>query len=488
MLFKNTKKILAFTLILNLLFSLYPQNSWAQSSIYADDPDFNQNLIISDSAVRDAQSMTMSQIKDFVASQGGTLASYIDPMTNLPAYVVIFMTAQEFQMNPKFILTMLQKEQGLVTNPTPTQNQYDWAVGYSCYGGICLDKYKGFSVQIRSMANKFMNDYLSDLNQLSKHKTNFFCTFTKWCVGDAKQTQDEQLIIPQNKITAALYTYNPYRGGTITDNGKVGANFNFWKIWNNWFSDKMDFRPNGTLVKNANEDTVYLIQNGQKRPFANFSALATRYNPADIITIETTELAKYPTGPAIKFAQYSLLKNSGGEIFLVLNDSLKKIADMQVFKTLGFNPEEVEDVTDSELVDISRGAEITINDSYPTGALIQDAKTGGIYYVENGIKYPILAKELIKTNYPGQKIISIHPKELEKYPKGDAIKFKDGSLIKAKDSSQVYFISDGKKLPIADEKAFLSRGYQWNKIIETNQITIDIHPTGQILEAIIVNR
>jgi hypothetical protein len=130
------------------------------------------------------------------------------------------------------------------------------------------------------------------------------------------------------------------------------------------------------------------------------------------------------------------------------------------------------------------GKDIDIYSSYPTGALIQDNQTGGIYYVQNGIKYPILAKEMLLTNYPNYSILQGHSTELDKYPKGEAVKFKNNTLIKAKEDNKVYLVADGKKLPIVDEKAFVSRGYAWNKIIETNQAAIDIHPTGPALEAI----
>jgi len=424
--------------------------------------------------------MTLEQIRDFANKQGGTLGTYLDPASNMPAYWLIWQAAQEFRINPKFILTMLQKEQSLVTDPAPTQNQYNWAVGYSCYGGICLDKYKGFANQIRGMANKIMSSYMADLSVKGKHKDNFFCTFTKWCVGDAKQTQDYQLIIPENKATAALYTYNPYRGGTVVDGYRIGANYNFWKIWTSWFK-QLVLRPTGSIMKAVNSDKVYLIQNRQKRPFANFSAFITRYSLDDITIVDQSELDQYPIGPEIKFAQYSLLQNSSGDIFLLVDDALEHIASMDVFRTLGFNPEEIETVNDQDLAGFKTGPEITIASSYPTGELIQDAKTNGVYFVQTGVKYPILAKEIITANYPGKKILSGHSQELDKYPKGEPIQFKDGSLIKSKDGQIVYLIAGGKKMPIEDEKAFISRGYKWNKIIETSQVAVDLHPTGETL-------
>jgi len=450
-------------------------------TFYEVNKDFNPNNLIADAVVEDYNSMTLEQIKEFVVNQGGTLATYIDPHMVMPAYWIIWNTAQEFKINPKFILTMLQKEQSLVTDPAPTQNQYNWAVGYSCYGGICLDKYKGFSTQIRSMANKFINDYLADLKITGKYKNNFFCTFTKWCVGDAKQTQDYQLIIPQNRITAALYTYNPYQGGTVVDGYKVGANYNFWKIWSRWFA-QTTFRPSGALVKAENSATVYLIQNGQKRPFSSFSVLVTRYDSSNIVTVSMDELNQYEDGPAIKFAQYSLLSNAEGDIYLLVDDTLKHIASMEVFRTLGFNPEEIQQVAAQDLSGFKLGEDITLSSSYPTGALIKDVLSGGVYYVRSGLKYPIFSKEILNLNFPGQKVIKAAGDELDKYPKGEAIKFKDSALIKSTDSDLVYVISDGKKLLLADEKAFVSRGYLWSKVITTSQAAVDIHPTGPVLE------
>ena len=427
--------------------------------------------------------MTREQIRDFVVNQGGTLGTYIDPVRGMPAYWIVWEVAQEFQINPKFVLAMLQKEQSLVTDDAPSDNQYNWAVGYSCYGGICLEKYKGFGAQLRAMANKFMNDYLVDLNILGKHQKNFYCSFTKWCVGVAKETQDEQLITPENRVTAALYTYNPYRGGTLMDGYKIGANYNFWKIWNDWFA-KEAFRPNGSLLKAKGSDKVYLLQNGQKRAFASWSSFITRHDPSKIVEVEPAELEGYEAGSEIKFPQYSLLSNSSGDIYLLVDDSLRRIDSMEVFRTLGFNPEEVEQAVDADLAGLAVGQPITLKSAYPTGALIQDASTGGVYYVHFGIKYPIISPEILKNNYPNQTILSAHGDELEKYPKGEAVKFKDGSLIKSKDSDVVYVVSDGKKLPIADEKSFLSRGYKWTDIITTSQRAVDLHAGGETLEFI----
>ncbi|MBU1037001.1 hypothetical protein KKF32_03115 [Patescibacteria group bacterium] len=475
------KRLFISILLIGILF--YPLNfSLATVTSYEDNPDFNPDFLIADEDILDYNSMNIEQIRDFAKVQGGTLGEYIDPEVKMPAYWIIWQAAQEFHVNPRFLLTLLQKEQSLVNDDDPSESQYNWATGYSCYGGICLDAYKGFSRQVRAAAKRF-KDYMDDLNVKGKYLANYYCTFTKWCVGLPKMSQDQMMIMPQNKVTAALYTYNPYQGNTVVDGYKIGANYNFWKIWENWFESSV-FRPNGSLLKVFGSNTVYLIRNGQKLPFASFSALISRYDPKNIIEVNQEELAGFSEGPIIKFPQYSLLMDEDGNISLLVDEKLRHIASMEVFRTLGFNPEEVIQVNNEDLAELSQGTEITLASGYPTGALIRDKYTSGVYFVQNGIKYPVVSPEILEVNFPNQTVLLGHSEELEKYPKADPIKFKDATLVKAKDDDKVYVISDGKRLHVKDEASFISRGYAWINIIETSSEALNIHQSGQTLEAL----
>jgi len=42
------------------------------------------------------------------------------------------------------------------------------------------------------------------------------------------------------------------------------------------------------------------------------------------------------------------------------------------------------------------GADITVETIYPTGALLQDNQTGGVYYIKDTIKQPIYSREIMK--------------------------------------------------------------------------------------------
>lgn len=470
-------KLKQFIFLLIISFFLLSTIPVLAVEYYEENPDFNHNYIISDNDMVDGQAWDIQDVQDFLVSRGGALAGYIDPANNQTAAWIIWSTSQEFGINPKFLLTLLQKEQSLVEDPEPTQNQYDWAVGYSCYGGTCLDQYRGFTTQLRSAADRFINTYIKQLNESG-------CTFTNWCVGIPKMTQDGVLVTPVNKATASLYTYNPYRGGTIVDGDWIGANYNFWKIWHRWFETSA-FYPDGSLLKTASDPTVWLIKDGQKRAFDNWTSLITRYDAGNILIVSPTQLDDYPIGSIIKYPQYALLEDPNNIRYLLVNDYKRKIYDNATFQNLGFNPEELITVSQEEIDSIPTGEILTIGNSYPLGGLLQNALNGAVFFVQNGKKYPIVDKSIMEINYPTYKIIRVSVDELEKYPTGPAILFRDGTLVKTETDPKVYVISNGQKRPISDELTFNTLGYAWEKIKATTANALNIHPTGEALEIIV---
>ena len=106
------------------------------SPSFARAATFNPNNIISDNDLVDSQTMSATRIQKFLQDKGSPLANYQinDPWGNLKtAAQIIFDASQYYIINPQFLLVLLQKEQSLITDPTPSQGQLDWATGY----GVC---------------------------------------------------------------------------------------------------------------------------------------------------------------------------------------------------------------------------------------------------------------------------------------------------------------------------------------------------------------
>ncbi|MFH1583078.1 MAG: hypothetical protein ABIB72_02030, partial [Candidatus Falkowbacteria bacterium] len=315
-----------------LLVFLYTKNT-------ARAEGFDPNNIISDLEIMDHTSMDLADIQKFLKNKGSYLASYSAPdsfgvirkaseiiynaavknydcdgaiLSDNPTEQEKILKCRKITINPKFLLVLLQKEQSLIEEASPSERNLDWATGYGCPdSGGCNSRWQGFGKQVNSAALQF-RDYM-DNPQLYTYKIGN--TYT------VKNTnQPDAIITPANQATAALYNYTPH---------VYNGNFNFYKIWQRYFTKVY---PNGSLLQVDGEVGVWLLQNGLKRPFLSKAALISRFDINKIIKINKSDLDKYETGAPIKFAQYSLIRSPRGTIFLLADDKKRGFTSMEAFR------------------------------------------------------------------------------------------------------------------------------------------------------------
>jgi len=114
---------------------------------------YEGDRIIDNAVFLDANSMTATEIQDFLTSRGGGIANMSFVLncygpTSLerqwytaagapcdqvvPASQIIYFASQIYGVNPRVILATMQKEQSLVTAANPTSWQINQAMGYGC--------------------------------------------------------------------------------------------------------------------------------------------------------------------------------------------------------------------------------------------------------------------------------------------------------------------------------------------------------------------
>lgn len=453
---KKKYSLIAFSLLLvTLLAPMGPAAAF----------EFNPNNIITNKDLTDYRTMTREGIQEFLEAQNGTLATYRAKDyfgEEKSAAEIIYEASQRYLINPQVLLVKLQKEQSLISNPNPTQYNYDWAMGYAVCDSCSVDDprvqlFKGFGTQVDRAAWR-LRYYLTNPDEFH------------FQVGEPFDI-DGTLVIPENYATVGLYNYTPH----------IHGNQNFFKIWNRWFQK---IYPDGTLVKADGEQGVWLIQDQTRRPFWSKVALQSRYDTDNIITISRNDLLRYPEGHPIKYSNYSIVQSPDESIYLLVNDTKKKIADQETFRYLGYNPAEIIPVTDQELAYYETGRSITTDSLYPTGALLQDNTTGGVYYVEDGIKSPVWSREIMDINYPNKSLTAVSPDILEKFPTAPGVKLRDGVLVKTADSPDVYVVSNKELRKISNETTFLSLGYEWHDIKTVSQKLFSVHAIGEEIDTV----
>ncbi|MBL7053696.1 hypothetical protein ISS06_00640 [Patescibacteria group bacterium] len=454
-------RFLHILLISILGFLFFPLNVFAL---------FEPNYIISDHDLTNYQAMDVGQIQAFLDKKGGGIANYytndVDGIKKSAA-TIIHRAGQEYKINPEFLITLLQREKSLITKQSPTQDDYNWATGFTCYDYQSpVSKYRGFALQVDRAAWRF-NYYLDHPWQFRYKIGTKTTTLINW--KDRPLVQEHgHIIYPSNMATAGLYNYAPH----------LFDNWLFKEIWDNWFVQEIAKETNGTIVRAENEAGVWLIQNNKKRPFRSKSVFLIGYDFKNVKIIDKEKLDSYEIGEPMGFPNYSLIQSPDKIIYMIVEDKKRPISE-EIFKAIGFHPDEIIEVEFNDINLYKTGN--TIKSPYPTGALLQDSKTNSVFYVKGDIKYPIIDITILKNNYPYSSLIKVDSDELNQYKMSSPIKFKDGSLIKIVNDPCVYLISNSKKMPIFSEEVFKTMGYQWESVINVSKPVSNIHELGDVL-------
>ena len=422
---------------------------------------FDPNFVIFDHELTNYQFLTQEEVQSFLKNSKGTLDAYetidLDNKKRL-ASEIIFNAGQKYKINPAVLLTIIQKEKTLVTLRNPSADRYNWATGFGCYDREgSVKKFKGFARQIDQAAWRLR--YFLEHPWLFKFKQN--------------QTYkiDGVSVTPLNQATAALYNYTPH----------FQSNKLFWQIWQKWFAPVGEENLEGSLIRAKGEPGVWLIQNNKRRPFHSKGVFLISFRFNQVKEVDYKTLEKYEIGEVMTFPNYSLVKTKENELYL-LADNQKRPLTIQVFRKIGFHPEEVIEVGETDLANYISGNPI-IN-PYPSGALIQDKRTNAVYYVKDDLKYPIIDKTILETNFPDNQIIKDEPKELAELKTGEPLKLQDGSLIKLKNEPAVFLISNSERLPISSQDTFELLGYEWKSIVVVKEEVLELHPLGETITLI----
>ena len=490
---RTIKNKLVFVFIVFCLSVIWSANISAATSAVG----FNAGRIIDDTVFTNSNSMNVSQIQAFLNSKvsicdnwgtnGSTSTSRRDfvishgyslPMTCLKDYQengittaqIIYNAAQTYSINPQVLIVLLQKEQSLVTDDWPTDNQYRSATGYGCPDTApCDSQYYGLTNQINWSAHMFRAILNSSPTWWSPYVLGN--NNIQWSPNAACGSS---VVYIQNRSTQALYDYTPYQPNQAAlDAGYGGGdscsshgNRNFYLFFNDWFGSTLR-----TLVKESGGG-VYLVENNTKRTFPDeITFLSYSYKWSDVLTVNSEELALIPDGAVmdynVNYRDGQLITANGDGVYLIENGTKRPIQSIEAFYSNHYNWNGIKPISSEELGKIPDGTAISYNTHFRDGQLII-SPSYGVYLLENGLKRPFpSAATFLSHLYKWSDIVPISSSELSLITDGATmsynIHYRDGQLVTA-DGGGVSLIENGTKRPIQSIEAFYSNHYNWNGI------------------------
>lgn len=115
------------------------------------------------------------------------------------AATLLFNAASQYNINPEYLVALIQSQTGLITDTTPSANQFGHAAGFSCTSqdGNCQ-----FSKQV-SLAAKFFSDAQSGaITPLYQSGSTYTVRF------NINEVCGSSELTIKNQATALLYSYN----------------------------------------------------------------------------------------------------------------------------------------------------------------------------------------------------------------------------------------------------------------------------------------
>lgn len=154
------------------------------------------------------------------------------------AAAIITRTATACRINPKALIVLLQKEQGLITATGHglTASRYRHATGYGCPDGApCAQEYEGFSQQVWRAARQFR------MYKAAPERYGYRAGHDVEIAYNPNPECGSAVVHLANAATAGLYAYTPYQPNEAALAGGAGdacstwGNLNFHSWWKAWF-------------------------------------------------------------------------------------------------------------------------------------------------------------------------------------------------------------------------------------------------------------
>lgn len=397
--------------------------------------DFDPGLIISDSVFFDFGTMNASAVQRFLENQvktctdndGGPkclrnysedivgsvaikdllratweygMCKMVDPAKDQKASQIIVTVARACGINPRVLLVMLQKEQGLVQSPDPTDYMYKAAMGYGCpdsHPEICgKDAVAGsrlFAQLYRAAWQlRWYGDSRGSFTWLKPGRTVrvLYSPRGKAACGDKS-------FLLQSQATANLYYYTPYTPNAAAlknlygsgDSCSAYGNRNFWRFFWRWFGSPVG---GGFLLKSPTSDYYLVVdfdQDGRQFKYKyklSDQALIDSYAPLGPLgVISQSYLDSFADGGTL-----GRLVKSGSNYYYVDNGFKYQLSSCATATALALDCNKAIELTDIQAAALQTG------DKMRTW-MYEDPKDpkSSLYVVQAGIKRAVLDKDSI---------------------------------------------------------------------------------------------
>lgn len=258
-----------------------------------------------------------------------------------------------------------------------------------------------------------------------------------------------------------------------------------------------NFLPNGTLVRTANNATVYFIKDGTRSMvlprIIELWLKEAHYFKSDVVTvISDIDMARYKHIPSVNPLYVGkILQQPNGQQFYIDDKLRRRPLSASVRKALKYPSKNLYATSAAHLSEFLLGPAITRTDVHPGGTVMYNGPYHGgtIWRVQENSKGQ-LTKRLYLQDYlyeaeyypwSGQ-IMPVDAAELARYPRGAHIeRYVDGWMVGL--NGKTYLVQGRKLRHIASSEIFAALGYPGKYVLKVFPEFLKKYPVGNPVAA-----
>jgi len=229
------------------------------------------------------------------------------------------------------------------------------------------------------------------------------------------------------------------------------------------------------LIKYPDGATVYVIENGVKRPISSFDVYLKDFASQPIAVVATS--VTYPTGATYHYGSGALLKTSrSAAVYLIIDNGTKYLfKSAEEFLRFGFRFDRVR-VVDEAILDSYTNATISSLTYHAKNQFIKYPDSPTVYLIENYTKRPIRTPAVFFSWTNSFDDVFTIDRSFN-YPDGPLLGFKNGSIIKGSPAT-VYLIDNNKKRGFTSAQAYFGLGYSFSQVRAVPDDELNLHEQG----------
>jgi hypothetical protein len=209
----------------------------------------------------------------------------------------------------------------------------------------------------------------------------------------------------------------------------------------------------GNVVKSAATSALYLVRGNKIIPIPTMSVFnSAGLKTSSIKTVSASDVAAAASGNLIKSSDNS-------KVYLLKGDRRIAIPSAAGFEAAGFKWGDVVSLAKKE------------KDAFPESTLIKATGSDNVYVIAKGlIRHIPNAAVFNGYKYKWADIVIVTSTE--------KTMFGSVMLFKATGDNKVYFLDNGQLRWISSANLFVTKGYNWNNIVEVSKTELDTYTKG----------